>query len=104
MIDNARLLTSLSALERFIDDALGLDHHSPYLNGFHFNRELLRAAVANTHLETVGSRSDSIHLAIERHSVKDTVLGIRESLFSMISALSRRSISENRDPVMIAFD
>ena len=104
MIDTARLLTSLSALERFTNDALGLDHHSPYLSGFHFNRELLRAAVANTYLETVGSRSDSIHLAIEKHSVKDAVLGIRESLFSRISALSRRSISENSDPVMIAFD
>ncbi|MHB8359083.1 MAG: hypothetical protein ACYDCP_06260 [Thermoplasmataceae archaeon] len=68
MINTARLLTSLSALERFTNDALKLRHHSGYLGGFHFNRELLRAAVANTYHVTVGTRSDSIHLAIERHN------------------------------------
>ncbi|MHB1492612.1 MAG: transposase [Thermoplasmataceae archaeon] len=104
MINTARLLTSLSALERFTNDALKLKHHSGYLAGFHYNRELLRAAVANTYLETVGTRSDSIHLAIERHPAGDTIAGIRDSLFSRISSLSGRSISGNTDPIMIAFD
>ena len=49
-------------------------------------------------------RADSMHLAIERYPIKDTVKGIRDSLFSLISALSRRSISDNTDPIMIAFD
>ncbi len=104
MNNPTRLLTSLSALERFTNDAIRLKHDPGYLNGFHFNRELLRAAVASTYLETVGERADSIHLAIERYSVNDTVKGIRDSLFSRISALSRKHISENTDPIMVAFD
>ena len=104
MINVPRLLTSLSALERFTNDALRMKHDSGYLAGFHFNLDLLSAAVANTYLEVVGSRSDSIHLAIERHPINDTITGIRDSLFSRISALSRKSISGNTDPVMIAFD
>ena len=104
MINAPRLLTSLSALERFTNDALELRHHSGYLSGFNFNRDLLRAAVANTYLETVGTRSDSIHLTIERHTIKDAITGIGDSLFSRISALSGKFIWENTDPVMIAFD
>ena len=45
-----------------------------------------------------------MHLAIEHYPVKDTVKGIRDSLFSRISALSSRSTSDNTDPIMIAFD
>ncbi len=101
---NTRLLTSLSALERFTNDALNIKRNSGYLGGFHLHRELLRAAVANTYLETVGNRSDSIHLAIERYPEKDTVKGIRDSLFSRISSISKKIISGNSDPVMIAFD
>ena len=99
-----RLLTSLSALERFTNDALRLRHDPGYLSGFRFNRELLKAAVASTYLETVGDRADSIHLAIEHYPDNDTVKGIRDSLFSRISALSRKSISDNSNPIMIAFD
>ena len=99
-----RIHASLMTLEHFTNDALGLKHHSGYLGGFHFNRDLLRAAVANTYLETVGTGSDSIHLAIERHLAAETITGIRDSLLSRISALSRKSISENTNPVMIAFD
>ena len=104
MNNPTRLLTSLSALERFTNDALRLKHDPGYLNGFHFNREFLKAAVASTYLETVGDRADSIHLAIEHYPVNDTVKGIRDSLFYRISALSRKSLSENEDPIMIAFD
>ena len=78
MNNPTRLLTSLSALERFTNDALRLKHDPGYLNGFHFNRELLKAAVANTYIETVGTRSDSMHLAIEHYPVTDTVKGISE--------------------------
>ena len=104
MNNPTRLLTSLSALERFTNDALGLRHDPGYLNGFHFNRDLLKAAVAGTYLETVDDRVDSMHIAIERYPIDDAVKGIRDSLFSRISALSGKSISENADPVMIAFD
>ncbi|OWP57522.1 MAG: hypothetical protein B2I17_00035 [Thermoplasmatales archaeon B_DKE] len=82
MINTGKLLTSLSALEGFTNDALKLKHHSGYPSGFHFNSEFLRAAVANTYLETVENRSDSIHPAIEHHQEKDAMKGIRGSLFS----------------------
>ena len=84
MINTGRLRTSLNALERFTNDSLKLKHHSGYLSGFHHNRDILKAAVANTYLETVGSRSDSIHLAIEKHPVTDTIAGIRESILKDI--------------------
>lgn len=98
MINAPRLLTSLSALERFINDALRMKHHKGYLSGFNFNRDLLEAAAANTYLETVGTRSDSIHLAIEGHPMSDVITGIGDSLFSRISALSGKSIWENTGP------
>ena len=104
MNNPTRLVTSLSALEGFTNDALIFMHDTGYLNGFHFNRELLKAAVSSIYLETVGGRANSIHLAIERYPVRPTVKGIRNSLFSRISALSRRSTSDNTDPIMIAFD
>ena len=76
MNNPTRLVTSLSALEGFTNDALIFMHDTGYLNGFHFNREFLIAAVASKYLETVGNRADSIHLAIERYPVNDTVKGI----------------------------
>ena len=99
MINVSRLLTSLSALERFTNESLGFSHHSPNLNGFHYNRELLRAAVANTYVETLGNRSDSLYLAIEKSSPSS----MKNSLFSRISAISKQSgIKEKR--CIIAFD
>jgi len=65
---------------------------------------LLSAAVANTYLETVATRSDSKHLTIERHTIKYAMTGIGDSLFSRLSAPSGKSIWEKTDPVMIAFD
>lgn len=103
MNNPTRLMTSLSVLERFINDTLRLKHDPGYLNGFHFNRELLKAAVSSIYLETVGGRANSIHLAIERYPVRPTVKGISDSLFFRISAMFRKSISDNTDPIMIAF-
>ena len=96
-------MTSLSVLERFINDTLRLKHDPGYLNGFHFNLELLKAAVASMYLENIGDRANSIHLAIERYPVRPTVKGISGSLFSYISAMSGKSISDNTDTIMIAF-
>ncbi len=99
MINVSRLLTSLSALERFTNEPLGLSHHSPNLSGFHYNRDILKAAVANTYVETVSNRSDSLYLAIERSSPSS----MKNSLFSRISAISKQSgIKEKR--CIIAFD
>ena len=99
MINVSRLLTSLSALERFTKDSLGLKHHSSNLSGFHYNRDLLKAAVANTYVETVSNRSDSLYLAIEKSSPSS----IKNSLFSRISAISKPSDIE-KERCIIAFD
>ena len=53
MINAGKFPASLSALEELTNYALILKHHSGYPSGFHFNREFLRAAVANRYLETV---------------------------------------------------
>ncbi|MCD6456790.1 MAG: hypothetical protein J7K81_08415 [Methanophagales archaeon] len=37
----------------------GLKPKSPFLSVFEYNRDLLKAAMANTYIETVGSKEDS---------------------------------------------
>lgn len=93
------LISSLKTLEHFTNDSLGLKHHSSDLSGFHYNRDLLKAAVANTYVETVGNRSDSLFLAIERYSPSS----IKNSMFSRISAISKLSGIE-KEMCIIAFD
>ncbi len=94
-----RLHASLRTLEHFTNDSLSLKHHTPYLSGFHYNRDLLQAAVANTYVETVGNRSDSLYLAIENSTVDAT----KDSLFSRMPAITKPSrLDEKR--CMIAFD
>ncbi len=93
------LFSSLKTLEHFTNDSLGLKHHSINLSGFHYNRDLLKAAVANAYVETVSNRSDSLYMAIERSSPSS----IKKSLFSRISAISNPSgIKEKR--CIVAFD
>ena len=94
-----RLISSLRTLEHFTNNSIGLRHHSPTLSGYHYNRDLLKAAVANTYVETVSNRSDSLYLAIENSSPSS----MKKSPFSRISAMSRPSgIKEKR--CIIAFD
>lgn len=99
MINVSRLLTSLSALEHFTNDALGLRHHSPYLSGFHYNRDILKAAVANTYVETVSTRSDSLYLAAEN----STTDAMKDALFSRISAITKPSHLHDKRCI-VAFD
>lgn len=93
------LISSLKTLEHFTNDSLNLKHHSSNLSGFHYNRDLLKAAVANTYVETVGNRSDSLYLAIENSSPSS----IKNSLFSRISAISKPSGIKGKKSI-IAFD
>ncbi|MGC8562623.1 MAG: transposase [Thermoplasmata archaeon] len=94
-----RLISSLKTLEHFTNDSLNLKHHSPNLSGFHYNRDLLKAAVANTYVETISNRSDSLYLAIENSSPSS----IKNSLFSRISSISKPSGIE-KERCIIAFD
>lgn len=61
-----RYFRTLKTLDTVVDHALELIPKGRCLSGFHYNLDLLHAAVANTYLETVGSRADSIHLAIKK--------------------------------------
>lgn len=94
-----RLISSLKTLEHFTNDSLSLKHHSNNLSGFHYNRDLLKAAVANTYVETIGNRSDSLYLAIERSSPSS----IKNSLFSRIYAVSKPS-NIGKERCIFAFD
>ncbi len=94
-----RLLADLKTLEHFANDSLSLVHHSTNLSGFHYNRGILKAAVANTYVETVGNRSDSLYLAIN----KSSPYSIKSSLFSRVSVISRLSGIEGKRCIL-AFD
>ena len=60
-----RIFRTVTTLDTFINKCLNLTPKGPYLSGFEYNRDLLKAAMANTYLETVGTRADSLHLAIK---------------------------------------
>jgi hypothetical protein len=66
MLNREKVFRTLTSLDTFVDKSLKLEPKGPHLSGFHFTRDLLRAAASNTYLETVGKRADSIHLAIKK--------------------------------------
>jgi hypothetical protein len=93
------LLASLRTLEYFINNALDLKDHSYMLNGFYYNRELLKAAAYNTYIETVSNKSDSLYRAIE----KSHIYKIRDSLSDKMSRITK-PYSFQEKKVMLAFD
>jgi len=82
-----------------VDRALGLTPKGPYLSGFHYNKELLRSAMANTYLETVGNRADSLHLAIKSVPASNMYWAYRRS----VEVLGTRFHLDEQD-VVLAFD
>ncbi len=99
MINPNSLHRSLVTLDIFVDRALKLRPKSPELSGFHYNRDLLKAAMANTYLETVGTRADSIHLAIKNVPMSSIYMEYLQS----IHAMSPRTGFAGHDAVL-AFD
>jgi hypothetical protein len=89
---------TLHSLGKFVNDALNLSF-SNELNGFHYNRELLRAATMNTYVETVGNRADSLHMSIHKSSLK----AIAESYIHTVSVITRH-VNLSSKNVMLAFD
>lgn len=65
-LNREKVFRTLTTLDTFVDKSLKLEPKGPNLSGFHFTRDLVRAAASNTYLETVGKRADSIHLAIKK--------------------------------------
>ena len=94
-----RYFRTLKTLDIFVDRALGLKPKGPCLSGFHYNLDLLHAAVANTYVETVGSRADSIHLDIKRNSASN----IYWEYLKTVEILGTRFNLKEQD-VVLAFD
>jgi hypothetical protein len=65
VLNRERVYSTLTTLDVFVDRTPCLVPKSSTLSGFHYNRDLLRSAMANRYLETVGSRADSIHMEIK---------------------------------------
>ena len=89
----------LHSLGKFINDALHLEPFSDTLNGFHYNRELLRAATMNTYVETVGNRADSLYAAIRKSTLKD----IAGAYIDTVSVITRH-VNLSSKNIMLAFD
>lgn len=94
-----RYFRTLKTLDTFVDHALGLMYMGPNLSGFHYNLVLLRAAMACTYLETVGSRADSIHLAIKKVPSSSVYWEYRKT----VEILGSR-FKLNEQDVVLAFD
>lgn len=65
-LNRDRIFQTVRTLDTFVNHCLNLQPKSTTLSGFEYNRDLLKAAMANTYLETVGSGADSIHRAIKK--------------------------------------
>lgn len=59
-------MRTLHTLKFFVNNSLGLDEQSSRVSGFYFNRELLEAAMANTYVETVGDKADTLYAGVKR--------------------------------------
>jgi hypothetical protein len=98
-LNQSRLFRTLKTLDVFIDRALKIEYPAKGLSGFQYNRDLLKAAVANSYLETVGNRADSIHLAIKKVTSFDVTWAYRDTVQTVGS---RFSLQEKN--VVLAFD
>jgi hypothetical protein len=98
-VSSARYFRTLKTLDTFVDRSLELPYKGPTLSGFHYNRDLLKSAVAKTYLETVGNRADSIHRAIKQVPISNIVREFRNT----VEHLGTRFDLKTKD-VVLAFD
>ena len=95
-----RLHESLRASRLFVNECLGIDSdEKERLSGFEYTNDLLKAAMANTYVETVGDKADSLHLAIKSADVED----ICGSYLKMVKRIGRK-MGLNEREVILAFD
>ncbi len=92
MLNGEMLCRSPAKLDTFKDTPLKLIPKSSTLSVFHYNWEMLRGAAMNTCLETVGSRADSIHMAIKSVQPSD---GYREQFNSRPGVLRKGAIQQH---------
>ncbi len=98
-VSSDRYFRTLKTLDTFVDRSLELPYKGPTLSGFHYNRDMLKSAVAKTYLEIVGNRADSIHLAIKQVSISNIV---REFLNTVEHLGTRFDLKKKN--VVLAFD
>ena len=98
-LNREKLYRTLTSLDIFVDRSLRLKPKSATLSGFHYNRDLIYAATANTYLETVGNKADSIHLTIKSVPISN----IYWEYLKMVKLLGKRCKLEEKQ-VMLALD
>lgn len=98
-LNRDRIFQTVRTLDIFVNHCLNLQPKSQPLSGFEYNRDLLKAAMANTYLETVGSKADSIHLAIK----KVTSSNFHWEYLKTVRILGERFKLDEQD-VVLAFD
>ncbi len=79
--------------------SLTIEPKGPNLSAFEYNRDLLKAAMANTYVETVSSRADSLHLAIKNAPASNFYW----EYLRTIGIVGKRFELEERE-VILAFD
>lgn len=98
-IDRSRVFRTLTTLDIYVNNCLGLERFSDVQSGFHYNPDLLYAAVANTYVETIGNKADSLHRRIKMCSIED----ICDAYLGTVEVLGTRVDLANLD-VILAFD
>lgn len=98
-LNRERLYRTLHTLDMFVNQCFNLPRDSETLTGFNYNRELIYAAVANTYVETVGNKADSLHRRVKTAKLRD----ISNAYLETVQILGRRVELDKQD-VIIAFD
>lgn len=99
MPNRERLVLTLQVLRTFINRSLALSLETHSTNGFHLNRELLEAAMANTYIETVGDKADTLYRDIKAVRFDQ----ITHAMLDVTALLSKRFDWVNGSSVL-AFD
>ena len=90
---------TLKTLDIFLDKSFNFSRDSDTLTGFNFTRDLVYAAVANTYVETVGNKADTLHRRVKMARLED----ITTEYLETVRILGRR-VELNKQDVIIAFD
>lgn len=98
-MNSNQCLLILNKLDAFIDHSLGMKPDNKFLSGFHYNQDLLKASIANTYVETIGNRADSLHLAIKNVPISN----IYWEYLEIVKSLGAKFELQEKD-VVLAFN
>lgn len=94
-----KLVATVRGLERFANDALGLQRRGGTLSGFEYTHDLLMAAMLNAHVETFSEHADSLHAAIKKAPIQQ----VAHAYLHRAKAIGARHDMSEHD-VVLAFD